>query len=78
MNAPNIQSGFEESESGTLHTSTTADRVDKRDTETIQMDKTTEHATPPSIPKESKKLKTEETPKFRERTRSKTRHTAAP
>jgi hypothetical protein len=62
INAPNIQSRFEGSESGTLHTSTPAERVEKRDTETIQMDTTTEHATPPNV---------------RERTRSKTRHIAA-
>jgi hypothetical protein len=78
MNDPNMHSRIEESRSGTLHTSTHTDRVEKRDTETIQMDTTTEHATPSSSPKKSKKLKTEETPKVRERTRSKTRHFAVP
>jgi hypothetical protein len=77
-NASKVQSHFEEAESGTLHTATPAERVDKCDTENIQMGTTTEHATPPSSPEKNKKIKTEkETPKFRERTRSKTRYFAA-
>jgi hypothetical protein len=75
--APKFKSHFDAAESGTLPPAPQAERVDKRDTETTLKDRTTGHDTPNNNPKKTKKHKTEETPKFRERTRSKSRTVAA-
>ena len=74
MHPPNVESRVAAAERGSLNPVPPDERVEKRDTDTAWIDAPSTHEPPLSNPKKSKKFKTENTPKSRERTRSKTRH----
>jgi hypothetical protein len=78
MNTPTAASRYEDTDSGTRHTALPDERIEKRDKDTAWTDDTSTNESPPSNLKKTKKFKTEDIPKPRERTRSKTRHIDAP
>jgi hypothetical protein len=72
MNTPTAASRYEDTDSGTRHTALLDERIEKRDKDTAWTDDTSTNESPPSNPKKTKKFKTEDILKPRERTRSKT------